>query len=252
MKKISAILTIIALTIAGANAQTIVFSENFGNLTDGTDISTSNTSLTYVRIGNGGGSIVAENPSSFGPGASAFITGPTNASLNGIGVQSTLDFHGASIITFSVDLRFTDLSGNVVIGLGSGGVFTNHNGFSTNDGLFWLQANGTNLQRRTSSNWVDISGVTLAVDTNYTLLVEVDVTAGQMDIWLNGSQVADGVGVTTASITDPTGFRIYSVNGSNVEIDNIVLTAVPEPASAVMLAGGVGMILLNFRRKRIS
>jgi PEP-CTERM putative exosortase interaction domain len=56
-----------------------------------------------------------------------------------------------------------------------------------------------------------------------------------------------GSGATgTWYLNDPNGSPgiDFSVSGT--------ISPVPEPASAVMLAGGVGMILLNFRRKRIS
>lgn len=240
-----------ALAVMAAGAQgAVIFTEDFGTLADGTEISTSNTDLTYVRVGTGGGSILAENPSSFGSGASAFITGPTSTSLNGIGVQSTLDFGSASSLSFSADFSLSDASGNIVFGLGSGTSFTGNVGFSTTQGLFWLQVNGTNFERRTSSAWTDIGGgTTLALNTNYSLLVEVDVVAGLMDISLNGTLLDNDVAVTTAAITNPTGFRIYSTNGSDVEIDNILLTAVPEPTAAMLLAGAGAMFWVS-RRKR--
>lgn len=77
----------------------------------------------------------------------------------------------------------------------------------------------------------------------------MDVVAGLMDISLNGTLLDNDVAVTSAAITNPTGFRIYSINGSDVEIDNIVLTAVPEPTAAMLLAGA-GVMFWVSRRKR--
>lgn len=230
--------------VAGAQAQLVVFEEDFGALANATTITTSNTDLTYVRVGTGTGSIEAQNPSNFGAGASAVITGPTTTSLNGIGVGDTLDFDGNNSISFALDFRLTDTSGQVVFGLGTGNRFTGDSTFSTAQGLFWLQANGTTFQRRTS-DWVDMT--TLTINTNYSLLVEANTTTGLMTVSLNGSPIAEDVAVTTASITAPTGFRVYSVNGSDVEVDNISITAIPEPSSALLL--GVGLLTLVLRRR---
>jgi hypothetical protein len=136
--------------------------------------------------------------------------------------------------------------------LGTGNSFTGNGTFTSNQGLFWLQADGSNFQRRTSGGaWVNVGGgTTLAINTNYTLLVEINLTTGLMDISLNGVLLDDGVGVTNAAI-DPTGFRVYSVSGSDVEIDNIVLTAVPEPASAALVFGGLGSMFWMIRRRRL-
>lgn len=237
-----------AAVIGAASAATTVFTESFGNLANGTTISTSNTSLTYVRVGTGGGSIVAASPSTIGSGSSAVITGPSNTSLNGVGVGSGLDFGGAGTVTLAFDFKLTDSSGAVVVGLGSGTTFTGNATFNTAQGLFWLQANGTNLERRTSTGWTNVGGgTTLTVGTTYSLLVEANVQSGTMDIYLNGNLIDNDVAVTTSTVTAPDGFRIYSVSGSDIEIDNIALTAVPEPAAALL--GSIGLIGLLRRRR---
>jgi hypothetical protein len=234
---------LIAASTGLASAVT-VFTENFGTLANGTTISTSNTGLTYVRVGTQGGSITALNPSTVGAGASALISGPTGGSLNGIGVGSGLDFGENTTYTMSFDFKVTDTSGTIVWGLGSGSTFTTNNAFATNQGLAWFQIDGTSLARRTSSAWSSVTSI--SINTAYTFFVEIDVDNNVMDIFLNDTLVADGVAVTTSNLT-PDAFRIYSINGSDVEVDNIVITAIPEPTTALL--GGLGFLALLHRRR---
>lgn len=254
--------TLIAATLAlvplcqGA----LVFQEDFGSLADSTGISTSNTELTYVRIGSGGGVIDARSPSSFGSGASVVITQATSStSLNGIGVQSTLP--SSEIYTMTLDFRLLNLNGNVVFGIGSGTSFTGNSAFNTSQGLFWLQSDKGNFERRTSS-WLDVAGgTTLSVGTNYQLHVVANgsaaplsygsnsVAAGKMDIYLNGNLIDDDVDVTTSLAAD--GFRIYQISQGDVEVDNISIynSAQPIPEPAVALLGGLGVLGLLRRRR---
>ena len=67
----------------------LIFSENFGNISDGTNITTSNTNFNYRRIGSGGGGIVSTNPSSFTQAAMS-LGGSSSSSLNGVGLTSGL------------------------------------------------------------------------------------------------------------------------------------------------------------------
>ena len=224
----------------------VVFSEDFGTLANGTNITTGNTDLTYVRVGTQGGSITALSPSTVGSGSSLLMTGPSGGSLNGIGVGSGLDFGGQQIITMEFDFSFSTTTGTVVWGLGSGDRFTGNNTFSTNQGLVWFQVTGTTLQRRTSSAWTDVA-TGLAIDEPYSFLVSIDNASNLMHVFLNGSPVASGVAVTTENLV-PDGFRIYSVTGRDVEIDNILLTASPEPSTALLF--GLGLLTLLRRRRR--
>lgn len=261
--KLTTIALAAALGLAGA-AHGQVFSEDFGTIADGTVITTSNTDFTYVRTSTGTGAEDPDaiNPSSFGTGSSAFLQSPSG-SLTGVGVQDSLP--SSNIYTFAVDFRFSDVTaGDIVFGVGSGSTFTGANTFSTTQGLFWLQSDNGNFERRTGG-WNNVgSGVTFANDTNYSLYVIANgsassvtagantIAAGTMDIYLNGSLIDDGVAVTSSLSADA--FRIYSVSGTGVEIDNVSLwdsaQPVPEPSAYALLAGLLGLGYVMVRRRR--
>lgn len=257
-----AMVAMVALPHVPASA-TLVFTEDFTGLADGTDISTSNTDLTYVRIGNGGGVIDALNPGSFGTGPSAIVTQSTSSgSLAGIGVGSTLP--SSNIYTLTLDLRLTNLTGDVVIGVGAGNTFTGDSTFNTAQGLFWLQSDNGNFERRLGSNWINVGvGTSLALNTNYALRVVANgssspltypggsLAANTMDIYLDGSLIDNDAPVTTNGLS-ANGFRVYQVNLGNFEVDNIQLytTAVPEPSTLGLAGVGVALAGLGAWKRR--
>lgn len=238
-----------------------VFSEDFGTIADGTAITTTNTDLTYVRTGTSAVAPDAINPSSFGTSASAFVQA-AGGSLTGIGVGNTLP--SSSVYTFSADFRFTNVTaGDIVFGVGSGTSFTGNSTFTTSHGLFWLQSNNGNFERRTGS-WNDVgTGTTFANGVNYSLHAVANgsagsvtygsrtLNAGSMDLYLNGALVDGNVVVTNSLAAD--GFRIYSVNGTGVEIDNIAVwnsaQAIPEPSTYAVLFGAAALSLAMVRRR---
>jgi hypothetical protein len=260
MKKI-----IITFTIHGFMTMTsqaaLVFDEEFGSLPDGTTLTTSNTDFTYIRKGSGASDPAVIRPAQVGSGSSIFVKG-VSGSLTGVGVKETLTL--SSIYTMSVNFRFTDVSsGNVVIGVGNGSSLSGNSAFNTSHGLFWLQSDNGNFEQRISGKWSNVNeATTFEDDTNYSLQVIAnggsnslsysggDVAAGKMDIYLNGNLLEDDVAVTNSLTAN--GFRIYSVNGVGVEIDDIKLwneaIAVPESSSAALL-GLAGLVLLTRRRK---
>lgn len=254
----------ISLFTASPSIAALVFSEDFEGLTNGEDLTTSNTALTYIRIGTGLGVIDALTPGNFGTGGSAIVTQNTSSSsLNGIGVASTLP--ASNLYELSMDLRLTDLTGDVVIGVGTGSAFTGNTTFTTAQGLFWLQSDSGNFERRTSSAWVDVGGGTsFALNTNYTLRVLANgsssavaysggsLAANTMDIYLDGTLLDDDVPVTTPGLS-ANGFRIYQINLGNFEVDNIQLydtVAVPEPSTLALSVIGVAATGWTARRSR--
>ncbi|MFM1903284.1 MAG: hypothetical protein RLZZ440_1184 [Planctomycetota bacterium] len=244
-------------------AAALVFSEDFSGVANGENLTTSNTSFTYIRIGSGGGVIAALAPGSFSTGSSGIVTQNTSSgSLNGIGVASTLP--SSDIYELSLDLRLTDLTGDVVIGVGAGSAFTGNSTFTGNQGLFWLQSDSGNLERRTSSGWSDVGGgTTLALNTNYNLRVLANgssspvsytggsLAANSMDIYLGGTLLDDDVAVTTPGL-QANGFRMYQVSLGNFEVDNVMLSnsvaPVPEPAGLALLASGAAAMVFLRRR----
>jgi len=271
MKKYILSIFAAAVNIASSEAQVMVFQETFDDLSDGTALSTANTDLTYLRIGTNG-SIKATSPGFFGAGASASITqSAASGSLSGIGVQSTL--LSSNIYTMAFDFRPLDLAGDFVIGVGAGTSFTGNSTFTGSHGLFWLQSDNGNLQRRTSSAWSNIGGgTTLSLNSNNLLHIIANgsatsasytggsVGAGKMDIYLNGTLLDDDVVVTTTGL-NANGFRVYNVNKGDTAVDNITLWAgavapvasVPEPSSgALLVLGGMALVAVRSLRKKNS
>lgn len=269
MKKTILSIFAVAVTIVSSQAQVMVFQETFDDLPNNTALTISNTDLTYVRIGTGGGTINATSPGFFGTGASVSILQATsNGALNGIGVQSTLP--SSNIYTMAFDFRPLDLTGDFVIGVGAGTSFTGNSDFTTAHGLFWIQSDSGNLERRTSSSWSNIGGgTTLTLNSNNLLHIIANgsaasasytggsVGAGRMDIYLNGTLLDDDVAVTTSGI-NATGFRMYNVSKGDTAVDNITLWSgavapIPEPSTgAILVLGSVALVAVRSLRKKNS
>ena len=238
----------------------IIFSEDFANISDGTNIETSNTNFDYRRIGTGGGAIVSTNPSNFTQAAMS-LGGASSSSLNGVGLSSGLGNN--NFVGLSFNFRSADVSqGDLVITTGSGTRFSNNSTFSTSELFFGVQFDDGNVEYRTTS-WND-AGFSLSNNTNYKIEIygnntgsDVDYGGGTvanqtLDILINGSTIADNVSFSNNELAD--GFRIYQVNGGQTyEIDDITLvdgnfSSVPEPTSLLMF-GATTLIGLKRRRK---
>ena len=251
---------LIALFACQPLSAAIIFSEDFSNIPDGTDITVSNTNFDYRRIGSGGGSIVSTNPSSFTQAAMS-LGGSSSTSLNGVGLSSGLG--SQKFIGLSFNFRSGDVSlGDLVITTGSGNRFTNNNAFSNSQLFFGVQFDNGNVEYRTT-DWEN-TGFSLSDNTNYKIEIygnntgaAVDYGSGsvadqKLDILINGSTIVDDVSFSNNVVAD--GFRLYQVNGSQTyEIDDITLvdgnfSSVPEPTSLLMF-GATALIGLKRRRK---
>ncbi len=264
MKKILVLAAMVfyALAVNKTSNAGLIFSENFGSLSNNATITTSNTDFTYVRSGTGG-SVVALNPSNFGSGSSLNLGGSSGGSLTGVGVQTGLGSN--RLIDFSLDLRaINGTTGTLVMLMGSGNTFTTNNTFANNDLFFGLQITSGALQYRVSNAWSNVTGGTITQDIGYNLRVVANGTANsvsygisdlvgasRMDIYLDGVLIGNDLSFT--NLQDASGFRIYQVNSSRrFEIDNISISnsvsSVPEPSALLLVGSIIGTGLLRRRR----
>lgn len=170
----------------------------------------------------------------------------------------------------SFDIRLQNTAGNIVFGAGSGSSFTQNSTFTTGHGLFWYQLSNGGLEHREGGSWLDTGQHSLGVETNYRVHVVANGSAASvaygsgtllarsMDFYLNGQLLHGGIPVTNSDpLVDPVavnGFRIYSINGANFELDRITLwdsaQAIPEPATYATFLGCLALAGAGFLRRR--
>lgn len=263
------LLSIVSMALAsGLSAQTLLFSEDFGTLANGTAISTANTALTYVRVSTGGGSsITALNPSTAGAGSSGVIVS-TSGSLSGIGVVSggLASFNSG---TFGFGLTVPATQGTFFFGIGTGTTtFTNNTTFVGTDLLagFQITAAGQLQVRSTNTVWTNVGSTTFTAGTVSVSIVfnnsgaSIDYAGGSVantraDVFVNGVLVGDDVTINAAQAS-ASGFRLYATGAAGAggyEVDNISVISgiapIPEPSSiALGLAGLAGLVALRRRK----
>jgi hypothetical protein len=257
---------VVLSTFTGKSAS--LFTENFGSLTHGTGITTSNTALTYARVGTGSGAYLnARNPGSFA-GASALLLA-TSSSLTGLGVTNGT-YAPFDVGTFSFSLRTPPsfATGNdLFFFVGSGTTFSGNSAFSGNDLTAGFMISAGQLQTRNSLNAWENFGSGLSPDTSYSISIVFNgsaspvsygsqlLGAGKADVWLGGMLWGDDVSIRdTVSVS---AFRIYcqgSASGTPFEIDNIdlsdTLPSVPEPSVLGLLTAGMFLGRRIFAGKR--
>ena len=214
-----------------------VFVEGFGDSaldTDGTAITTSNTSFTYVRTGSGGGSIESQNPSSLGGGVnnsnSMRLGGSSSTSLNGVGVTDDTFSPVMDVTTMNLKMK---IESNVAtndafyITMGDGSSFSSNTVFDTSHLMWGLRIhNGTVEYRTSGGSWNDVStpATTLSDGTEYHLHivanrsgstienynVDEDIADGKMDLYIDDNLVANDIDITNNQ--NATAFRIYQIN----------------------------------------
>jgi hypothetical protein len=236
-----------------------LFSEDFGNLADGTPITVDNTALTYARVGTGAGAqLASRNPGNFA-GASASLLA-TSTSLTGLGVtDGTYSPFGVGTFSFSFRTPTSfDATEDLYAFVGSGNTFSGNSLFSGNDLTAGLGIVGGQFRTRNSLNaWEDL-GAPLLPGTDYDLSVVFNasgspvaygsesVAGGTADIWLNGTLFGDDVSIRNA--VGVSAFRLYTTGSAGAqpfEIDEIRLydsaVVVPEPSALAL--GALGTVL---------
>ncbi|WP_146941106.1 T9SS type A sorting domain-containing protein [Chryseobacterium hagamense] len=219
-----------------------VFSEDFGSIIDGTNLTTTNTAFSYVRVGTSTGSasinneVVAKNPSSFSSGSSALI-GAKGGSITTVDKTGLTSFRsGAFTFKFRTPASFG--SGTIVGAVGTGSSFGTNNGFTGAQLAAAFQVTGSSLQIRSNGAWSTVQ--TLATSSDYTVTIVFNnstaaltygdgnsLPVNRADIWINGIKSSTSF-VSATNNLGVAAFRIYT-NTTEYEVDDItVYNSVPD------------------------
>lgn len=223
---------------------------DFGNTTDGTTATTSNTGFGGVRIGSGSGSFIIKNPGQeIGTLAELEGVAPTGTSINSVGVTSTEYGTAANTFTISFEVYFSGGSSGIwYFFAGNGASFgsTQTVGFTGNQVFTGLKftygaSSAITTDNRNGSAWnaTGISGTPFAQNTPYTVTIignnsasavsygaSQSVAVDKYDLWVNGTLV--GNDLAKAQLSNNTAinaFRFYGEsstgNVAKINLDNI-------------------------------
>ena len=200
----------------GTGSHTIGFSETF------LPTPQTNGGTARVRVGTGSGSFNLENQSiTFGEESYLRAVAPTGSSVNKFSIY---DYTPGKAFTIQFTIRFGDVdgsstgaeSGNWYFFAGDGTGFSDNSGFTGSQvftGVRWafgtLGSITTNV--RVAGAWtasgisgtpftqgntytVDIYGNNTTTSATYTYGSSQSVAANTMDVWVNGSLIADDIG----------------------------------------------------------
>lgn len=241
---------------------------------------------SVLSIGNspaiGSGNALIERLDNTGVASRGFVGvfNPIVLSLDNIGdtIKLTFDFALASTSATTGGPLTTTAPNNSASGFtfglyNSNGSVVTSNDTGTSDNDFGFRADfGTGATSNIFIGKENNAGAGGLGTTTGTDTATVTLAAGSSPVQINDflkhsasfqlTRVATGVeivveydGATVATGTSTVPFTSFDEivfsqgGGNNFHVDNVVLTNVPEPALAVSLLGGIGM-LLGFRRRR--
>ncbi len=266
--KLTALAAILGLGLStGLMGQTKIFSEDFGEISDGTTLTTSNTGYDNVR--NNDENAVALNPSTIGSGSSMVYGGAATTSNENFWVKYNNPVQEYDLTTSRFSVKFDDLSSGSWVYFEGGDTGNNFgNGTFQSAQMMWgIQVDGQQLRYRSSNDSWLIGGLpTLTADTQYDFHI-VSNNSGDsvsydgrtlgneaMDIYLNGDLVGEGLSIPGNA--NSVGMKVYQISNSEMtfEFDNHEVfsgaVAVPEPEFYGALIGLAALGFVVYRRRK--
>jgi hypothetical protein len=223
---------------------------DFGNITDGTSATTTNTGFGGVRVGSAGGGFTIQNPGkTIGSQGELRGIAPTSASINSVGLTSTEYGTAATTFTIAFDLHLSGGSSGIwYFFAGNGATFgstqsTAFSGAQIFTGLRWTfgSSNAITTNNRNGGNWstTGIANEPFAQNTDYRVIIvgnnssssvnygSNSIASYKYDLWVNG--VLLGNDLSKAEISNSTSinaFRFYgessTSNVAQLALDNVV------------------------------
>ncbi|MEM7626282.1 MAG: PEP-CTERM sorting domain-containing protein [Planctomycetota bacterium] len=277
----SAVLAGCAAMVAGEVSAQVLYSDTFSRVTgsgdgNGDPNGAADNFSDWGTNDNGLGGTVSQawvaGPSRAGGGRNAVTDGALGISH---GTSSIFEFDAAAASPdgFTVALDFSRFvvtpdpgpggGGYIAFGLGvdTGSVPNDFTAIGASDfSVLFQQANSGNAANASVN--VDNGASVPAVNFNYaddpdvphtlllTVLPQVSGAYGELDL-IDINILVDGLVSQDFTVTGGTDFGTFTVSANNFDtrfIDNLVVTAVPEPASLVLL--GMGGLMMVRRRAR--
>lgn len=260
--KSRSLLAAVCIGMSASSHAAILFSENFGVLADGTAITTTNTTFTYVRTGSGTPVLEAQAPGSFS--GSSGLMSASGTSITAVAAGGFTSF-SVGTLSFSLTTGTLGTGSTFFFGVGTGANFSDANAFSGTQYTAAYQITNGTFQVRTGTGtgtWSNVGTTVLGASTSYDISVvfngsssEVSygsgsIAAGSTDIYLNGSLLGN---FDITDNVDVSAFKIYTqTSGGSFEIDNVLLqneavAPIPEPTTALL--GALGLLGILRRRR---